>query len=466
MERYILKYLMDSTLDEWRKRYYDYMKMQLDSTLWAFGNHTSVNHERTIEHQQNYVIPRKDSLKGIYGILRRAFDRNFLKKKSLKKQASIQNQNNDTLKKHYDYKIFSAFHLPWLLPDESVRKINETGIYVDFISDSSKPWSQSITRLQNWYSSMKLLPFNEVISEIHVQELKAIYNQLVEDFRDSDYEAVMVFSAEVFEAKILIDVFRDLGKVSIELLHGIPGATLLTEAEKVDYFLVYGEQLKQDAIAMGCDKNKLYVAGDCKYTENFQTPIQLRCSMEDVLVITSATWREYQCEWEFEKFAINDRSLLITYLYSVENVLKRNGLTHARLRPHPHVMKDWLSKYVDMDFYELDYLDLSESLDKATCCIGQNSTVVIEAINHGVSYLLYEPGDGKHYITGSLLYPPFDGSNKWLKVANSEEELDEMIKSRYSPSPRIGKQYMEPFKPEVIRDVLYSHRNVQKSANK
>lgn len=458
MERYVLKYLMDSTHDEWRKRYYDYMKMQLDSTLWAFGNNSFINLERTIEHQENFVIPRKDTIKGIYGVLRRAFERKFLKKKRLQKQASIQTSSIGATQRTCDYKVFSAFHLPWLLPDKSVKKLNEVGIYIDFISDTSMPWSKSVARMQTWYNSMKLLPFNELVSEARVQELKVIYDQLVEDFRNTDYDAVLLFSSEPFEAKVLIDVFRDLGKVSMELLHGIPGTSLLLETEIVDYFLVYGEQLKQDAISMGCDPKKLYVAGDCKYVDDFQISSKLQCSMDDVLVMTSATFKEYKREWEYDQFALNDRSLLITYLYSVENVLKQNGITHARLRPHPHVMKNWISRYVDMDFYELDYLGLEESLEKATCCIGQNSTVVIEAINHGVSYLVYEPGDGKHFITGGKLYPPFDGSNAGLKVANSEEELDTMIKERYCPSTELGKQYMEPFKPEVIREILACER--------
>lgn len=454
MERYILKYLMDSTRDMWRKRYYDYMKMQLDRTFWAYGKHASNNLERTIEHNENYVIPRKDTIKGIYGILRRAYERKFLKKKRLQKQTSIQHKAINAEQRTFDYKIFCAFHLPWLLPDESVKKINDVGIYIDFISDSSKPWSQSIVRLQNWYNSIILLPFNEQINEFHVQELKAIYDQLVEDFRKTDYDAVMIFSAELFEAKILIDVFREVGKVSVELLHGIPGPTLKIESDRVDYFMVYGEQLIKDAMAIGCDKKKFYVAGDCKYIKAFNTPTHLRCSMENVLVVTSATTDEYQYEMEFDKFAINDRSLLITYLYSIESVLKENGVNRARLRPHPHIMKDWLCRYIDTDFYEMDYLDLEDSINQATCCIGHNSTVVLEAINMGVSYMVYEPGDGIHQMTGRKLYPPFDGSNAGLKVAHSEEELDEMIKERYCPSAELGRQYMEPFKPEVIRDIL------------
>lgn len=456
MERYILKYLQDSTNNAWKKRYYDYMKMRLDSTLWGFGAHRAVgNLERTIEHLENYVIPRKNSAKAIYGILLRAFDRKFLANRRLRKQAAIQSTSESMVSERREHKVFCAFHLPWLLPNETIHALNDQGIDIDFISDTNKPWSKSVSRLLSWYANTELVPFNELINDAHVNELREIYNQLLEDFRKTDYDAVFVHSTEVFETKILIDVFKDCKKISMELLHGIPGRDAVIESSRVDYYLVYGEKIKENCLSFGCDPKKIHVVGDCKYVDALTVPSSLRCSLDDVLVMTSATSYAYRINWAYDQFSINDRSLLITYLYSIEKVLKENGVTHARLRPHPHVSRDWISRYVDMDFYELDdRWNMEQSLDKATCCLSQNSTIVFEAMMRGVSCIVYEPGDGKRMVTNSLLCPPFDGSDMNMRVANTEEELSRMLQERYCPSTEICSQYMENFKPEVIREIL------------
>jgi hypothetical protein len=264
----------------------------------------------------------------------------------------------------------------------------------------------------------------------------------------------LVHTAELFETKIFIDVFRDLGKISIELIHGVPGTSSRIE-DRVDFLLVYGEKIRKNCIISGYNPQKVLVAGNSKYLgQPVQNPSSLRCYYEDILVLTSAPFAGHQHDWEFEMFPIFDRSLLITYLYSVENVLKKNGISHARLRPHPSVSKEWLAGYVDMDFYELDYLPINLSLEQATCCIGQNSTTVFEAIQSGVSYMVYEPGDGSFSMTGSLLVPPFDGSDSFLRIANTEEQLDEMIQSHYCPDIKILSEYFESFKPKVILDIL------------
>ena len=464
MEKYILKYLQDTTQDEWRKKYYDYLKLHLDSMLWSFGSHVAAgNYERSVEHSENYVIPRKDTLTAIKGILGRAIDRKFFKQKRLQKQGDIQPKKAIQSTVKDSHKVFFAYHLPWLIPDETVRSLNNEGIEIDFISDSSKPWYSSVTRLLNWYRSIQLVPFNEIIKDKYVGELKELYNQVLEDFRKTDYEAVFVYSGVVFEEKIFIDIFRDLNRVSMEIPHGYLGYTSIVEIDRVDYYLLYGERVRELSIKAGFDPKKLCVAGGCKYTKSLDEISSLRNSLDDVLVLTSVTSFDEQYYWDYDQFTISDRSLLISYLYSIEKILKSNGVKHARLRPHPHVSKEWIMKYVDAEFYELDnQWNLEESLAKATCCIGQYTTVVFEAISQGVAYYVYEPGDGKYTMLKEKLFPPFDGSDPDLRIANSEEELDEMIKTHYSPAADLGRQYMEPFKPEVIREILEKEREKRK----
>lgn len=463
MEKYILKYLYDSTQDEWKRRYYDYLKMHLDNTLWEYGAHMGCNLERTLEHAKNFVIPRETPISAIYGILQRAFERKFLAMRRLRKQAAIQSTTESTTSEQREFKVFCAFHLPWLLPDESIKAMNEQGIDVDFISDISKPWSKSVSRLMHWYSDIQLLPFNELIKDQYINELHEIYNQVRDEFNKTEYEAVLLYNAGTFEAKFFIDVFRDINRISIELLHGLPGSdTLLDEVKRVDYFGVYGDKIRENCLVQGCKKEKIVVVGDCKYAHPISYPTRLRCEMNDVLVITATTSTNCEYGWNYDKFLLKDRSLLISYLYSIENILKGNGITHARLRPHPQVKKDWICRYIDMEFYEIDTLDLSQSIKKASCCIGMHSTVAIEALMYGVSYIIYEPGNGKASLIGVELYPPFDGVDSKWEIANTEEQLNMMIRKCYCPSTDLIKQYIERFKPEVIREILIARRNAAK----
>jgi len=448
MERYIIKYLMDSTHDEWRKRYYDYMRLALDHHLWSYGNNISSSLERWIDHKQNYVIPK-------HGIVRFILSKIKSKPQRVK---PVESNIRVTSDKAYKYKLLAIYQKPYL-PDDTIEALHQLGITVEYAYDEGKVWTDAMGRLNSWYSKMKFLPFNEIIMDNHIEELKEIYTSLLDAIKQSKIDALVVFTAEPFEAKILIDIFRELGRISMELIHGIPGSKP-TEENRVDYVLTYGDGIKRIFLDAGFEEEKVLVSGNSKYVK-YPDLIKdhLRCSTDDVLVLTSASSVEHQHQWEYDNFSTNDRSLLIAYLYSVEAVLKRVGVTHARLRPHPIVDKHWLSQFVDMDFYEMDYLSLSESYAKATCCIGQNSTAVLEAIQSGVSYIVYEPGDGKHSLTGDKLIPLYDGSNPYLKVAYKEEDLEQMINAHYCPDIRVLNGFMECFKPEVIKEVLDKHCN-------
>lgn len=449
MERYIIKYLMDSTNDEWRKRYYDYMKMALDHHLWSYGNHINSSLERWIDHKQNYVIPKHGIWSFIQSTITKILPTLARPKKEMNYEVNLQKQN-------YTYRILAIYQKPYF-PNETVKALYEIGIGVEFACDEGKIWTDAMSQLYAWFGRMRFAPFNEILNDSHIEELKEIYVNLFEAIKESNMDALVVYTAEPFESKILIDIFRDLGKISIECMHGIPGNSPMEE-ERVDYVLTYGEQIRDIFLKAGYPKDKVLVSGNSKYLSvpNLSNQI-VRCTTEDVLVLTSVTSVPHQHSWKYDEFGINDRSLLITYLYSVESVLKKNGIKHARLRPHPMLDKQWLMNFIDKEFYELDFLSLQESFAKATCCIGQNSTAVLEAIQSGVTYLVYEPGDGIHSMCGGKFTPLFDGSNPYLKVANTEEELDEMIKSHYCPDLRVLNGFMECFKPEVIKEVLDKH---------
>lgn len=457
MERYILKYLYDSTQDEWRKRYIDYMKLTLDHQLWSIGRQFS----NSLEWKKNlnsFIILHRGAVTCEIGSkIKRLICKKIHNAFHIRqKRYEMHEQLTHIEEKSYDYRALSVMGTSFMT-DECKKSLLDVKIRVDSIFDwsySDCTWFRCVHQLLEWHKSMELLPFNEIIKETHVEELRRLYGALLEVLKNEDFDTVFVHTAELFETKIIIDIFRELGKTSIEIIHGIPGGNPLIE-DRVDHLMVYGEQLRSNCIKYGFNPLKVHTLGNSKYCSNsISVPQSLRCSDEDVLVLTTATAVEHQHEWEYEKFSSNDGSLLVTYLYSVESVLKKNNIFHARLRPHPIISKEWLAQYVDLDFYQIDKLELSESLSRATLCVGQSSTVVLEAILYGVSYLVYEPLNEKLSTTWSHLNAPFDGSDPFLRVAHTEDELDEMIASEYCPDISLLGEYMEMFKPQVLLRVL------------
>ena len=87
---------------------------------------------------------------------------------------------------------------------------------------------------------------------------------------------------------------------------------------------------------------------------------------------------------------------LNVYIYEIGKVLKELG-GKAKLRMHPSENPDWYAKFIDTKFFVIDQDKLSASLANSTLVIGPVSTLFIDAINFGVSYIVYEPvknGDG------------------------------------------------------------------------
>ena len=158
--------------------------------------------------------------------------------------------------------------------------------------------------------------------------------------------------------------------------------------------------------------------------------------------------------WIMDEYGDQNSSLLILYIYQVEHVLRQLGVKHARLRPHPSVDKLWLSKYIDMDFYSLDYESVNDSLNRSTMVIGPHSTLMIDALCNGVNYYVYEPGENGVTIRGAKLAPPSDGRNEWVRVAQSEKELIENIRGNNILDPRFLDGYLQPFSLTPIMDLF------------
>ena len=148
MERYIVKYLIDSTQDEWRKRYYDYMRFLFDYKFWLYGRHMYRDLESELERKNNVILCRdkiySEILRRCYKHIKRRINAPFKKVNQNKKET----YNAPT---EYQYEVLSIFRYPWL-SEEAIRELNALGIKIDCIYDKdNKIWSKSITKLQQWY---------------------------------------------------------------------------------------------------------------------------------------------------------------------------------------------------------------------------------------------------------------------------------------------------------------------------
>lgn len=442
MEKYLLKYLYDQSSNPKERRFIDYFKIDLDNRLYSYGMHNSWNAELEVAKQERIMLNNRK--KGRKFFHPRRWYRNFKKwilSKSVMKNAKP--INGDT----YKYKVLSLIDVPATTIDE----FNKAGIGVDICQEIALP--------QALKDAFRVASFNQLLRQDNYDILDDFYNETVEKMRNSYYNAVIVRSSEPMECKLYIDVFREIGRPSITMLHGLPGIYTLAAESREDYLMVWGEEIRKNFIKIGCDAERVIVAGNIKYAY-INKNTTLRNTLDDVLVLTTATFYTNQHEWEWEKFPIQDRNLLITYLYSVEHILKNRGVQKARLRPHPSVNKDWLASYVDMSFYEMDYeKNLSLSLQRATLCIGQVSSTMLEAIMNGVSYLIYEPtDDGKHSMNNSIIVPPFDGTYPKIKVAKTEEELNELLNSHYNMDSSILDDWMIPFNAKKVLEVIEENR--------
>ena len=455
MDRYILKYLYDRSTNPKERRFLDYFKIQLDHRLYSFGMH----HLDDFENNQRRYLEIIEQEKGIKRLLH---PRRRLRK--LREKISVLFGNRQTIERSTThirqdgcrYHVLSLLNLP----KGTIDELRRNGIavyhygYPSFDGDMIYS-SGSLDALSLFVRQVKYYDFNQLLSEYNYEKLDDIYRKAVEEFRDKGFDAVLTKTSETLECKFIIDVFLEIGLPSITLQHGIPGFYTEATEGRASYLCVWGENVWKNYLKTGFDMHKIFVSGNSNYT-SFPNHQQIRCNLQDVLVVTSTTFEVHQHEWQWNKFPKQDRELLITYLYSVENVLKNNGVHHARLRPHPHhINRQWLAKYIDMSFYEMDNADLISSLSKTTMCIGQPSSSMFEALRNGVSYLVYEPSDdGKHYMIGEILMPPYDGSDKYLKIASSEEQLDKMIKERYVADVKLLDEYIMPFNGAIIKKIL------------
>lgn len=422
MERYYLNYLRSKTEDPLVLKYIDMLKVEMDWRFYADG--------RDLDYEYH--------LEGILSLKWRLYY-------FLTGALALIGSN-----KTKDKQLLTAFRFPCQLEGYKFFSslIHPFG-YKDIVGD--------INTLRDLKFSEKInrkYPFNRVLTPEVIARLEACEENLYNlCFNKNNFRALFLYTDQYFWTKQLISVFKKANKPSFIFVHGLPPYYPTDADNKTDYLMVWGEKMKQNYIDGGFDSSKIKVIGNFRY-KDVHFFEHLRNTLDDVLVVTTSTKIWHQDTWNSTP-TISDPSATLLYLLQIENVLKGLGVKHARLRPHPSVRKQWLNSIIDDDFYHLDTEPLSKSLQRSTLVIGPTSTVSMEAIMNGVNYIVYEPCDERGYnFVNRKLAPPFDGTDKYLCVANTEEDLIHQIKGGYCSSSELLKEYMQPFNPHVIKELI------------
>lgn len=228
-------------------------------------------------------------------------------------------------------------------------------------------------------------------------------------------------------------------------LHGLPTADYDDEADKTDYLIVWSEKIKENYIKYSkFAESRIFVSGHPNFKK--QENNKLKFTFDNILVIAPST----SDSWNI------DRGNMILYLMLLEDVLKGLGVKKVRFRPHPHENPHWYLKFVDKSFFIVDSRPVNCALDDSTCVIGTPSTVLLEALNKGVNYVVFNPkSDNGRDIYDRFSLIPFDGSDDFLPIADSTQELKRILTNKIAVDTRFLDEYIQtPFDISFIKKLI------------
>lgn len=427
MDRYLIKYLRDNADNELSKKYIDFFKVELD---WHIYN--SERHIANVCHRDK-KISLKQKLIDFYKYSNALFFNSTFKNQENLNILSTVNFNNKNSFSDLGFNVYSPI---W-------SALGKNNIYGDFESLKFHLKVQNLIRNEDFYLFLD--------STLH-QELENFQNHLIKQYKKQDFKALLLNTDEYFYSKYFIDIFKKIEKPSFVFSHGLPGVYSLDVDNRADYLMVWSEKIKQNYINAGFNDSKVKVIGSAKFTNMSKTK-ELRSSFIDILIIpiSSANWHQYG----YDNTVLTDKSMIVLYLYKVQKVLKKLGITKARYRPHPSVDKKWVHAFLDHDFYVCDQEELNTSLNRSTLVIGTTSTVLFEALMNGVNYIVFEPKDEAGInMTAFKTVPPFDGSEEKVMVTNDEIELEKMLRSNAMTDYSLIHDYIQDFDLSVLKELI------------
>jgi hypothetical protein len=427
MDTYLIKYLRDNADSALSKKYIDFFKVELDFHIYISETYMSKPYHRKTGLDFNTKMIR------MYQFLNALFfSSNDKASKNLKVLSTVYLPINEE---------FSRLKIDSYAP--VWHPIGKKNIFGDF---------KTIRWYQEMQSRFRNGDFHEFLdSKLHT-DLEEFQNRLIQQYQQKDFRALFLYTDQYFYSKYSIDIFKKLDRPSFIFSHGMPGIYSKEVDNRSDYLLLWSEKIKENYINAGFKSSKLKVVGNPKY-KNLEKHKSLRSDVSDILVVplTSATWVQH----EYDETVFTDPGMTALYLYKVQNVLENLGIKKARYRTHPTMNKDWVHAFLDQNFYVKDTETLEASLNRSSLVIGVNSTLLLEALIHGVNYLLFDPKQqGGVNLLGYKSVPPFDGSEDKLMIAEDEVELEKMIKTNAQTDYSLVHDYIQDFDLSVLKDLI------------
>ena len=299
------------------------------------------------------------------------------------------------------------------------------------------PWS--IRNGQNIGSDLSLLNltllierllsksnFNHLISTDFKLKSDLFHLKLSQWLIRNKINAVIVANDVSYFDNTLIKVAKELNIPSYVFLHGLPARYNNIDDGRADFLLLWGEKLKVNYVKAGLSPHKLIVCGHPLYNYNQARVKNLRFGFSNILVLSKPLSGANHSDID----VLSDRANSILYLFMIQNVLEKFQVKNVRLRLHPSENSRWYKKYLDSSFFIFDNFPISNSIEKASLIIGPSSTVFLESIYFGVNYTIFEPSFNSLDILNNKIVSPFDGQDPNIPVANSEIELERMLRNK------------------------------------
>jgi len=424
MDKYLVKYLRENAENEIAKKYIDFFKIELDWHIYNSEFQKSIQNETYVDLKRKLY-----KLFQYSNTLLSGFDKKANKNLNILSSVAFP----DGLLNNLGYNFFKPI---W-------NSHIKTNVFEDF-------------KTINWYHNVRKKinskNFNELLDVEWYHNLHEFQNHLVSEYSKKDFRALFLGTDQIFYSKYCIEVFNKMQRPTFVFSHGLPGIYSKEVDNRSDYLMVWGEKIRENYIEAGFDSSKIKVVGHPKY-KDIPKNKTLRSDLSDVLVIPVSSVTPHQ--HEYDSIVLSNPSMVVLYLYKVQAVLKKLGIKKARYRVHPSIDSNWIYSFLDKNFYIKDSAYLTISLNKASLVIGSTSTVLLESLMQGVNYLVFEPHDDEGInMCGYKAVPPFDGSEKRLGVANSEYELEELLRSNVVADYTMIHDYIQDLDLTVIKDLI------------
>ncbi len=298
-------------------------------------------------------------------------------------------------------------------------------------------------------NSFHVKDFNYLISDEFILLLEKFKNLFKQNCIKNNYRGLIVPQDVGFFEKLAIEVFKELNLPTIFWAHGgMPSRYDKVFGNRTDFSVQWGDKQINAFVEKNYDKSKFRVSGHPYYIKK---PKNLRFGLERILVLTKSLTRMSP----ENKIKLEDRGNAIMYLLSIQRILEKIGINRVFLRPHPSENYNWYKKFIDNTFYDEDKDDFSNSLNKSTLVIGPVSTSLIDAIQHSVNYIVYEPLIKNTNIYGKLPTPPLDGKDSKIPIANSEKDLEKILIKRKKIDLDVYDEFLKtPYDLSFLKKII------------